>query len=175
MWKVLRDGPTLTGTQTTPRTLNVFLVLITLTPKSRRHWAGQTGWQPLVSFCFGAPRPSRELSTSANLQGLILHFLLSSVARPGLCRCDQTGWEMSGRRYALIKAVSGVPSMQTLSLPFHSWDSDHSHNAWIERVSSASNLQTSPQGGGRRSVWISKNGHYAGDLLLPPDWLPLTR
>ena len=123
VWKVLRDGPTLTGNQDhppyserqfRPATLSteqlerescwqrasvtsktsspqdvatlrprlqlaLFLVLITLTPKSRRHWAGPTGWQPLVSFCFRAPRPSRELLMTANLQGLILRFLLQSA------------------------------------------------------------------------------------------------
>ena len=71
-------------------------------------------------------------------------------------------------RYALIKAVSGVPSMQALSSLFHSWDSDHPHYAWIERVPSASNPADLPSRGKAKECADLLNGHYAGDLLLPP-------
>ena len=42
-------------------------------------------------------------------------------------------------RFSLIRAVSGVPSMQALASLFHVWDEDHPHYAWVERVPSASN------------------------------------
>ena len=72
-------------------------------------------------------------------------------------------------RYALIKAVSGVPSMQALSSLFHSWDSDHPHYAWIERVPSASNPADLPSRGRVKECVDLLNGHHAGDLLLPPE------
>ena len=71
-------------------------------------------------------------------------------------------------RYALIKAVPGVPSMQALSSLFHSWDSDNPHYAWIERVPSASNPADLPSRGLVKECVDLLNGHYAGDLLLPP-------
>ncbi|CAE7229947.1 unnamed protein product, partial [Symbiodinium microadriaticum] len=36
-------------------------------------------------------------------------------------------------RFSLIRAVSGVPSMQALASLFHVWDEDHPHYAWVER------------------------------------------
>ena len=71
-------------------------------------------------------------------------------------------------RFSLIRAVSGVPSMQTLSSIFHSWDEVYPHFAWVERVPSASNPADLPSRGLATECIQRFRGHYGGGLCLPP-------
>ena len=71
-------------------------------------------------------------------------------------------------RFALIRAVSGVPSMQVLASLFHVWDEDHPHYAWVERVPSASNPADLPSRGCVTECIKLLGGHYSGSLEMPP-------
>ena len=71
-------------------------------------------------------------------------------------------------RFALIRAVSGVPSMQALASLFHVWDEDHPHYAWVERVPSASNPADLPSRGCVFECIKLLGGHYSGSLDMPP-------
>ena len=71
-------------------------------------------------------------------------------------------------RFSLIRAVSGVPSMQVLASLFHVWDEDHPHYAWVERVPSASNPADLPSRGCVTECIKLLGGHYSGSLEMPP-------
>ncbi|CAE7237649.1 unnamed protein product [Symbiodinium sp. CCMP2456] len=71
-------------------------------------------------------------------------------------------------RFTLIRAVSGVPSMQALASLFHLWDEDHPHYAWVERVPSSSNPADLPSRGCIDDCVSLVNGRYSGGLVMPP-------
>ncbi|CAE7239607.1 unnamed protein product [Symbiodinium sp. CCMP2592] len=72
-------------------------------------------------------------------------------------------------RFALIRAVSGVPSMQSLASSFHTWDLDHPHYPWIERVPSTSNPADLPSRGRINDCIRLLDGRHAGSLCMPPE------